>query len=170
LKELYEKSQNINPSTLRTVASAVDFLDVLFHRGKPLENWNKPPLKILVVDDELFSRRAVTLALEKTKLPSQAVENPLEALKLLSENSYNLIFLDADMPGMNGFELCAKLRTLPSHKKTPVVFVTGLNDFATRANSTMVGANDFITKPFLFIELAVKALVHILRSRLEKVR
>jgi DNA-binding response OmpR family regulator len=47
-----------------------------------------------------------------------------------------------------------------------VVFVTGLNDLESRANSTMSGGNDFIAKPFLFIELTVKALVHLMRSRL----
>jgi len=68
------------------------------------------------------------------------------------------------MPGMNGYELCAKLRLLPTHKKTPVVFVTGLNDLESRANSMMSGGTDFIAKPFLFMELAVKALVHTLRG------
>jgi DNA-binding response OmpR family regulator len=48
-----------------------------------------------------------------------------------------------------------------------VIFVTSLNDFETRANSTMSGGNDFIAKPFLFIELATKAVVHVLRARLE---
>jgi len=71
------------------------------------------------------------------------------------------------MPNMSGFELCSKLRTQPNYAKTPVVFVTGLNDLESRASSTMSGGNDFIAKPFLFIELTVKALVHILRSRLE---
>jgi DNA-binding response OmpR family regulator len=66
---------------------------------------------------------------------------------------------------MNGFELCSKLRSLPEHKKTPVVFVTSLNDFESRANSTMSGGNDFIAKPFLFIELAVKALVYVFRAQ-----
>jgi len=55
---------------------------------------------------------------------------------------------------------------LPAYAKTPVVFVTGLNDLESRANSSMSGGNDFIAKPFLFIELTVKALVHVLRSRL----
>jgi DNA-binding response OmpR family regulator len=63
--------------------------------------------------------------------------------------------------------LCSKVRTLPAYKKTPVVFVTSLNDFESRAKSTMSGGNDFIAKPFLFIELAVKALVYILRAQLE---
>ena len=69
------------------------------------------------------------------------------------------------MPGMNGFELCTKLRNLPAHKTTPVVFVTSLNDFDSRASSMMSGGNDFIGKPFLFMELAVKALVHLLRGK-----
>jgi DNA-binding response OmpR family regulator len=75
-----------------------------------------------------------------------------------------------DMPSMNGFELCTRIRTLPSYARTPVVFVTALNDLENRANSSMSGGNDFITKPFLFIELTVKALVHVMRSRLESNR
>src|SRR5439155_1685327 len=102
---------------------------------------------------------------EKARLKPVNVEDPLVAFKMLTEGKFDLIFLDVDMPGMNGFELCTKLRNLPAHKKTPVVFVTSLNDFESRANSTMSGGNDFIAKPFLFIELAVKALVYILRGR-----
>ncbi len=165
LKELHEKPKNITASTLRTVASAIDFLGILFDRGIQGEQ-EHIPANILVVDDEAISRRAVTYALEKAKLKSVNLEDPVEAFNLLSQKPFDLIFLDVDMPGMNGFELCAKLRTLPAHKKTPVVFVTSLNDFESRASSTMSGGNDFIAKPFLFIELAVKALVYVLRGRL----
>ena len=167
LKELYEKPKNLTASTLRTVASAVDFLGTLFERGISPDQQESPPPSILVVDDEAISRRAVVYALEKAKLKSVNVEDPAVAYDLLLENRYDLIVLDVDMPGMNGFELCTKLRTLPAHKKTPVVFVTSLNDFESRANSTMSGGNDFIAKPFLFIELAVKALVYVLRGRLQ---
>jgi CheY-like chemotaxis protein len=80
---------------------------------------------------------------------------------------YDLIFLDVDMPKMSGYELCTKIRTLPSYKKTPVVFVTSLNDFEARTNSTISGGNDFIAKPFLFIELTVKALIYVLRGQLQ---
>jgi DNA-binding response OmpR family regulator len=166
LKELYEKPKNLTASTLRTVASAVDFLGALFERGISPDQQESPPPRILVVDDEAISRRAVVYALEKAKLKSVNVEDPAVAYDLLLENTYDLIVLDVDMPSMNGFELCTKLRTLPAHKKTPVVFVTSLNDFESRANSTMSGGNDFIAKPFLFIELAVKALVYVLRGRL----
>jgi DNA-binding response OmpR family regulator len=86
---------------------------------------------------------------------------------MLAENEFDLVFLDVDMPNMTGFELCSKLRAMPQHKKTPVVFVTSLNDFDSRTSSTMAGGNDFIGKPFLFIELTVKALIHVMRSRFQ---
>ena len=97
----------------------------------------------------------------------KGVEDPNEALKLLTDKPFDLVFLDVDMPGMTGFELCAKLRKMPQHKKTPVLFVTALSDFDSRTSSTMAGGNDFIAKPFLFIELTVKALMHIFRGKLQ---
>ena len=166
LKELYEKPKSINASTLRTVAAAVDFLGYLFQNGTAIDKQEIPSASILVVDDEAISRRAIVYALEKAQLASTGVDNPGEALKLLSENNFDLIFLDVDMPEMNGFELCAKIRKMPQYKKTPVLFVTGLSDFDSRTNSTMAGGNDFIAKPFLFIELTVKALMHVLRGKL----
>ena len=167
LKEIYEKPKNINASSIRTVASAVDFLGVLFERGKLGEKQEALVSKILVVDDEAISRRAIVYALEKARLKSINVEEPQQALELLAENDFDLIFLDVDMPEITGFELCAKLRAMPQHKKTPVVFVTSLNDFDNRTNSTMAGGNDFIGKPFLFIELTVKALIYVMRARLQ---
>lgn len=167
LKEIYEKPKNINASSIRTVASAVDFLAFLFEKGTSPDRQDFPASKILVVDDEAISRRAIIYALEKAKLKSVNVEDPEEALRLLGEGDFDLVFLDVDMPKMNGFELCAKLRAMPMHKKTPVVFVTSLNDFESRTNSTMAGGNDFIGKPFLFIELTVKALIHVMRNRLQ---
>jgi len=167
LKELYEKPSTVNASSLRTIAAGVDFLDVLASRKITGGGDEVLNAKILVVDDEAISRRAVTYALEKAKLKCIGVEDPVAAYKMLSERKFDLIFLDVDMPGMTGFELCTKLRTLPAHKKTPVVFVTSLNDFENRTNSTMSGGTDFIAKPFLFIELAVKALVYVLRGRFE---
>jgi DNA-binding response OmpR family regulator len=170
LKELYEKPKNINNSTLRTVAASVDFLGFLFERGTLPEKQEPPNASILVVDDEAISRRAVIYALEKAHLQSVNTEDPNAAFKLLAENHFDLVFLDVDMPGMTGFELCTKLRALPFHKKTPVVFVTSLSDFDNRTSSTMAGGNDFIAKPFLFIELTVKALIHVLRGKMQTVK
>jgi CheY-like chemotaxis protein len=170
LRDLYEKPQNINTSTLRTVATAADFLGFLFEHGTSQDKQEMPGANILVVDDEPISRRAIVYALDKAHLKSVNVEDPIAAFKLLEETYFDLIFLDVDMPGMTGYELCTKLRTLPQYKKTPVVFVTALTDFDNRTSSMMAGGNDFIGKPFLFIELTVKALIHVLRARLRPVK
>jgi DNA-binding response OmpR family regulator len=170
LKELYEKPKSINASTLRTVAAGVDFLGFLFENGVAPGKQEPPDGDILVVDDEPISLRAVIYALEKAHLKPVSTQDPKAAFKLLEEKKFDLVFLDVDMPVMSGHELCAKLRALPQHKKTPVVFVTALSDFDNRTSSTMAGGNDFIAKPFLFIELTVKALIHILRAKLKPVK
>ena len=165
LQELHEKPKHLNASTLRTVATAVDCLGFLAERAAAPQGAN-PPANILVVDDDALSRRAITHALEKARLKCTSVEDARLALQLFAGERYDLVFLDVDIPDMSGFELCAKLRALPGHEKTPVVFfVTDLNDFESRATSTMSDSNDFIAKPFLFIELAVKALVYVLRGK-----
>jgi len=166
IKELHDKPKNFNASTLRTVTAAIDFLGVLFDRAAQDGMEEVPTANVLVVDDEPISRRAVNYALEKTNLKSISTEDPQSALDLLGRNRFDLIILDVNMPGMTGFELCTKIRTLPVHAKTPVIFVTGLTDFESHARSLASGGNDLIAKPFLFIELAVKALLCVLRSRL----
>lgn len=165
LLDLGGKPASVTASTLRTAATAVDCLGLLFDKAKGIKEFDVSQARILVVDDEAFSRRAITQALEKAKLRSTVVEDPNAGYHLLAEGAFDLIFLDVDMPGMNGYELCTRLRALPRHKTTPVVFVTGLNDFEARASSMMSGGNDFIAKPFHLMELAVKAIVHILRGK-----
>jgi len=166
LKELYDKPKNVNASTLRTVASSIDFIFELFQKAPRANLLDRKPVEILVVDDEILSRRAVSYALEKAGLKASSVEDPQTALNQASERQYDLIFLDVQMPGLDGFELCTKIRGLPLNKTTPVIFVTNLNDLKSRARSSLSGGNDFIAKPFMFIELSVKALTYVMRNRL----
>src|SRR5258706_4153857 len=168
LKELYEKPKNINASTLRTVAHSIDFIGELFNRGAEPDSLAAREVNILVVDDEILSRRAITYALEKANLKSCSVEEPQVALNSATETTYDLIFLDVQMPGMDGFELCTKIRSMPTNKTTPVIFVTSLTDFKSRARSSLSGGTDLIAKPFMFIELSVKSLTYVLRGRLAR--
>lgn len=169
LKELHDKPKNINVSTLRTVVHSVDFISELFLTDTP-EATEAPASNILVVDDEILSRRAITYALEKAGLKSVSVEDPSVALNLAGEHAYELIFLDVQMPGMDGFELCTRMRATAQNRTTPIIFVTSLTDFKSRAKSTLSGGTDLIAKPFMFIELSVKALTHVLRGRMAQRR
>jgi len=168
LKELYEKPKNINASTLRTVAHSIDFIAELISKGADSDLIDSNSISILVVDDEILSRRAVTYALEKAGLKSVSVEEAQTALNLATEGTFDLIFLDVQMPGMDGFELCSRIRATPTNKTTPVIFVTSLTDFKSRARSSLSGGSDLIAKPFMFIELSVKALTYVLRGRLAR--
>jgi len=96
--------------------------------------------------------------------------NGRDAAALIEEQEPDVVFLDVQMPGMDGFELCTKIRALPNHKNTPIIFVTSLTDFKSRARSSLSGGNDLIAKPFMFIELSVKALTYVLRGRLMKAK
>jgi DNA-binding response OmpR family regulator len=71
------------------------------------------------------------------------------------------------MPGQTGLELCVSIRAMATNRATPVVFVTSHSDFGRRAQSTLSGGNDFIAKPFLLVELAVKALIWLFKESRE---
>lgn len=168
LKELVDRPELLTISSQRTVAQAIDFLDELLRKGGggadaiAVEG-------VLVVDDEPLSRRAVVFALEKVGLKCIDLDDPHAALALLMGTEFDLIFLDIDMPGMTGFELCKQIRAVPQYKQTAVVFVSSLTDFQSKAQSTLSGGNDLIAKPFHFLELGVKALIHLWRPQLNRV-
>jgi DNA-binding response OmpR family regulator len=158
LIELHAKPKKITSSVMRTVAQAIDTLASLFdHAGNsPTEVWVPP--RILVVDDEIISRETICSALGKANLTAVSLDDSLAAQRLLEQDHFDLIFLDVEMPGQSGLELCVNIREMATNRATPVVFVTSHSDFGSRAQSTLSGGNDFIAKPFLLVELAVKAL------------
>ncbi len=167
LTELYENPKKINASTTRTIAHTVDILARLAENVDAAEAVDLHTVSVLVVDDEALSRKAVMRGLEKAELKATDAAESAAAIELCKQHTYDLIFLDIDMPGMDGYELCKQLRAQPHHAKTPVVFVTGLTDFASRAKSTISGGNDLMGKPFLMIELAVKALTFLMKARFQ---
>jgi CheY-like chemotaxis protein len=83
---------------------------------------------------------------------------------VLEQDHFDLIFLDVEMPGQNGIDLCLKIREMPTNRATPVVFVTAHSDFGSRGQSILSGGNDFIAKPFLSVELALKALTYLFKE------
>lgn len=165
IKDLHKKPEQMTSSVLRTLAHAADCLNTLFIDLERTPRDMPPSTLILAVDDEPIARRTISVALSKTNLRCIGMEDPTAALTVLRENPFDLIFLDAEMPVLNGFELCGELRKLPTNKTTPVIFVTSLTQFEVRAKSSLAGGNDLIAKPFLMMELAVKALTYLLKPQ-----
>ena len=164
LFELCDKPALINDSSRQTVVSAVALLADRLDKTEHPEERPSPPASILVVDDDAVSSRAVVLALNRAKLQATTHANPFDALKSLEQTAYDLVLLDINMPGMDGITLCEKMRALPLHKRTPVIYVTGQTDFKTRARSLLSGGNDLISKPILPTELSVKTIAHLVKN------
>src|SRR5208282_5891804 len=118
------------------------------------------------VDDDRISRQALSHSLEKAfSEPDLAVDGEA-ALAQATKQAYDVIFLDVQMPGMDGFEVCVKIRNTVFNRATPVVFVTQQSDFDARCKSTLSGGNELMGKPFLTFEVTVKALTLALHGRL----
>jgi len=167
LKQLSIKASNMTPSTLRTTVAAIDLLDLLITRKLRPNLATDPPVRLLAVDDDPISRRAVAIALKKTFNEPDLASDGQTALEFASRQSYDLILLDVEMQGLDGFEVCSKIRETAPNRTTPVVFVTSHSDFDSRAKSALLGARDLISKPFLSFEITVKALTLVLRARLD---
>lgn len=168
VKQLSSKAGDVNLSTLRTVAAGVDLLKDLCAPGLPADLLTNPPIRLLAVDDDLISRNAVTLALKKAFETPDLAETGEAALALAMDHAYDVIFLDVQMPGMDGFETCTRIHGTAPNGSSPIVFVTCQSDFEARAKSTLCGGTDLIGKPFLSFEITVKALTLALQGRLSK--
>ncbi|MCD6295293.1 MAG: response regulator, partial [Deltaproteobacteria bacterium] len=115
----------------------------------------KQPLKILVVDDSRVIRQSIRKELEPGGYEVSEAKNGLEALTRLAGSSPpDLVTLDIEMPKLNGFDTCRKLRTDRytrffthcSGNRMPVIFVTGNDTMKDRKRGFQLGAVDFITK------------------------
>lgn len=167
LKELELKPSKITPSITRTMGQVCDSLSELLDHRNSLPVMNPASsYRTLVVDDDPITLQAVNHALGRANFQAECVEDPLAAFELGRSKNFDLAVIDVQMPGMDGFELCKKLHALPSQRILPVIFLTRWNDFDHRVRSAMSGGVDFIAKPFLFMELTVKALMHVLRNQL----
>lgn len=153
----------VSGSVLKTIAATLDLFLHFHQQGFPPDQ-HFHRANILIVDDDEISRRAVSYSLRRVKLHGLLTGDPVAALHLARENRFDLIVLDIDMPILNGIDLCADLRKTPEHKTTPILFVTCHDDFAIRTGTVKSGGNDFITKPFCPMELALKALVCIFKA------
>jgi cyclic di-GMP phosphodiesterase len=104
--------------------------------------------KILVVDDEIAVGAMLVYLLTQAGYEVEAAVSADKALRLAQAQTFDLITLDVDMPGVNGFQLFQKLKQMPPTAETPVVFVSGNATLENQQRAFELGAVDFIEKPF----------------------
>ena len=103
--------------------------------------------RVLVVDDILPNVKLLEAKLTSEYYDVITATNGEEALALVESNSPDLILLDVMMPGMDGFEVCNRIKQNPIHAHIPVVMVTALTDTEDKVRGLEAGADDFLSKP-----------------------
>ena len=123
--------------------------------------------QILVVDDEPDTRETMALFLMHQGYNIQTAPNAERAWEQLCQKSFDLVALDVMMPGMNGFDLLKKIRATAALKNLPVIMVTALDQTSDVVKAFELGANDYITKPFVNAELIARTSTALRHRRLE---
>ena len=168
-RQLRDDVENAPVASRQVVANAIDLLAGMTHQVSELPALNRICATALVMDDESVSRKAITLGLEKAQIRVTPVDSGDAAIRECEVSRFDLILLDVEMPGMNGFAVCARIRAMPEHRETPILFISALDDLRSRASSKISGGNQFITKPVNFLELNITATSLLLRQRLKEI-
>ncbi|MBD2089396.1 response regulator [Microcoleus sp. FACHB-1515] len=103
---------------------------------------------VVCIEDSATVRQAVEEILHQHGYEATTIANPLEALSLVFQLKPDLILCDISMPELDGYEICAMLRKSTAFRQTPIVMLTGRDGFIDRVKARMVGATDYLTKPF----------------------
>ena len=118
--------------------------------------------KILIVDDDSGIGEMLQTLLEFYGFEVVVTEKPEETEQLIEKNGIDLVMLDMLISGVNGTDVCARLRQNDSTRETPVLMMSALHDAGPRCKKA--GADDFIAKPFEMEDL-VKTINRLLEDR-----
>ncbi|WGZ93513.1 MAG: response regulator [Candidatus Thiothrix putei] len=101
----------------------------------------------LVVDDSAAIRKQLEIELRHANIAAEFAETGEEALEKSAHKQYDLVFLDVIMPGIDGYEVCRKMRSSKAMKKTPIIMLSGKTSPLDEVQGVIAGASTYLTKP-----------------------
>ena len=120
--------------------------------------------KILIIEDDPSTLRLIRYTLQQEGYQVLTASNGLEGLRKAKSEQPDLIILDAMLPGIDGFEICHRLRAEPQTAKLPILMVSAKARQIDKATGLKVGADDYITKPWHRPELVTKIAAMLQRN------
>lgn len=120
------------------------------------------PARILVVDDESSITEFVSYALKKENYSVDTAPDGEKTLQLIKEKSYDLYILDIMLPGIDGYELCRRIR---SKQNTPILFLSARDSEVNKIIGLELGGDDYLSKPFGIRELIARSRALLRRSQ-----
>ena len=138
--------------------------------SEPMESSNNPekPEHILLVDDNTTNLQVLHETLAGTGHKFLIAKNGESALTISQKAKPSLILLDIMMPGIDGFEVCRRLKADPATEAIPVIFLAALDDTSDKVKGFAVGAVDYVSKPFQPEEVIARVNTHLTINRLRK--
>jgi two-component system, sensor histidine kinase and response regulator len=135
----------------------------------PRGNSGKGSSAILIVDDNPNNLQVLGKALLDNNYGVEFATNGEQALNWLSERKFDLVLLDINMPGMDGYEVCKRIRSDSSLSFMPIIFLSADNEREAILKGFELGGQDYVTKPFDNRELLVRIKTHLaLKDSLER--
>jgi lipopolysaccharide/colanic/teichoic acid biosynthesis glycosyltransferase/CheY-like chemotaxis protein len=122
--------------------------------------------KILVIEDNAAVVDLVVYELEEVGHQVKTAHDGLEGIALASEWLPDLILLDVMMPGMDGYEVCRRLRDMQATSVVPIIMLTAKANIDDKEQGFLAGADDYIVKPFISAELMMRISAHLRRARM----
>ncbi|WP_017656131.1 response regulator [Fortiea contorta] len=121
----------------------------------------KKTYKIVSVDDSPTILKEISRFLEDENFSVITIDDPLKAVMSIIRHKPDLILLDLNMAGIDGYELCRIVRNNSLFKNTPIIFVTGNKGLVDKVKARLVGASGYLTKPFTRAELLKIVFMHL---------
>ncbi|WP_071187942.1 response regulator [Trichormus sp. NMC-1] len=121
-----------------------------------IETWeqvDKRKKRIVCIEDAIAICETIESILKPQGYEAISITKPLEALSLVFQLKPDLILCDIAMPELDGYEICAMLRHSRAFRLVPIIMLTGKEGFIDRVRARMIGATDYLTKPFVDTEL-----------------
>jgi twitching motility two-component system response regulator PilG len=119
-------------------------------------------LKVMVIDDSKTIRRSAESLLKKAGCDVLIADNGFEALPIISANHPDILFIDIMMPRLDGYQTCALVKNNPKFEDIPVVMLYSKDGLFDRAKGRVVGAEQYLTKPFTRDDLLGAIRTHLL--------
>lgn len=121
-----------------------------------------------MVDDNLNNLKVLLSLLKDSGFTLIVAQNGEEALKRISHPVPDLILLDVLMPGMDGFEICRRLKANETTREIPIIFMTALADVESKLKGFEMGGVDYVTKPVEYQEVMARLNAHLTIRRLQQ--
>ena len=129
-------------------------LEDLHSKATSYQSPTMPPLNqgkysALIVDDNIPSQKLLALSLSMQPQIGEIdyADNGIMAIEKANAKTYDIVFMDAKMPGIDGYQTCARLREIPEYEHTPIIMVTGLTSPMDEAKGIIAGSTTYVTKP-----------------------